>query len=115
MLSISGTSITITRGDSAYIDVSIKDSKGNQQKPGPNDKIRAQVRTDATSSNILFESEIPSDTLVWHIKPEDTAKASMGKAYVYDMEIETEDGDIFTFIPLSSFTVSKEVTRSGEK
>ena len=39
----------------------------------------------------------------------------MGKAYVYDMEIETEDGDIFTFIPLSSFTVSKEVTRSGEK
>lgn len=41
MLSISGTSITITRGDSAYIDVSIKDSKGNQYKPGPNDKIRA--------------------------------------------------------------------------
>ena len=67
MLSISGTSITITRGDSAYIDVSIKDSKGNQYKPGPNDKIRAQVRTDATSSNILFESEIPSDTLVWHL------------------------------------------------
>ena len=41
MLSISGTSITITRGDSAYIDVSIKDSKGNQYKPSPNDKIRA--------------------------------------------------------------------------
>lgn len=113
MLSISGTNITITRGDSAYIDVSIKDSKGNKYTPGSKDKIRAQVRTDASSTKILFESEIPSDTLVWHIKPEDTAEASMGKSYVYDMEIETEDGDVFTFIPLSSFTVSKEVTRNG--
>ena len=29
------------------------------------------------------------------------------------MEIETEDGDVFTFIPLSSFTINKEVTRYG--
>ena len=37
----------------------------------------------------------------------------MGKTYVYDMEIETAEGDVFTFIPLSSITVSKEVTRVG--
>lgn len=113
MLSIQGTNITITRGDSAYIDISIKDSKGNAYTPGADDKIRAQVRTDASSKTVLFESEIPYDTLVWHIKPEDTESAQMGKSYVYDMEIETAEGDIFTFIPLSSFTISKEVTRVG--
>lgn len=113
MLSSQGTNITITRGDSAYITISITDSKGNPYTPGPNDKIRAQVRQDPTSTKVLFESEIPYDTLVWHIKPEDTAQAQMGKTYVYDMEIETAEGDVFTFIPLSSFTVSKEVTRVG--
>ena len=113
MLSTQGTNITITRGDSAYITVFITDSKGNPYTPGPNDKIRAQVRQDASATKILFESQISYDTLVWHIKPEDTVQAQMGKSYVYDMEIETAEGDVFTFIPLSSFTVSKEVTRIG--
>ena len=113
MLSMQGTNITITRGDSAYIIISLTDSKGNHYTPGPDDKIRAQVRQDASSSKVLFESLIPYDTLVWHIKPEDTAEAQMGKSYVYDMEIETAEGDVYTFIPLSSFTVSKEVTRIG--
>ena len=40
MLSSQGTNITITRGDSAYITVSITDSKGNPYTPGPDDKIR---------------------------------------------------------------------------
>lgn len=111
MLQISGTGITLTRGDSAYINVSIKDAKGNTYTPGPGDRIRAQVRQDANSTKILFESEIPYDTLVWHIKPEDTNGAQMGKSYVYDMQIETTEGDVFTFIPVSAFTVSKEVTR----
>ena len=113
MLSAQGTNITITRGDSAYITIKITDSNGNPYTPGPEDKIRAQVRQDVSSTKVLFESSIPQDTLIWHIKPEDTAQAQMGKAYVYDMEIETAEGDGFTFIPLSNFTINKEVTRVG--
>ena len=44
MLSMQGTNITITGGDSAYITISLTDSKGNHYTPGPDDKIRAQVR-----------------------------------------------------------------------
>lgn len=114
MLSITGTNITITRGDSAYINVTIKDSQGNVYTPSTDDTIRAQVRQSATSTQILFESVIPSDTLVWHIKPEDTQTASLnGATYVYDMQIETADGDTFTFIPQSNFIISKEVTRDA--
>lgn len=116
MLTTNGTNITITRGDSAYINVVVTDSEGHDYVVGPNDVVRAQVRQDATSSNILFETIIPSDTMVWHIKPEDTEGANMGRTYVYDVQLETADGDVFTFIPLSNFTVSKEVTRrAGEQ
>ena len=54
MLSAQGTNITITRGDSAYITIKITDSNGNPYTPGPEDKIRAQVRQDVSSTKALF-------------------------------------------------------------
>ena len=44
-----------------------------------------------------------------HIRPEDTKELSFGK-YLYDIQLTTADGDIYTVIPPTTFEILKEVT-----
>ena len=46
---------------------------------------------------------------VLHIKPEDTKGLAFGR-YVYDVQIDTADGDVYTIIPLTTFELLKEAT-----
>ena len=41
-------------------------------------------------------------------EPEDTKNFEFG-SYVYDIQIELANGDIYTFIPLSNFNITGEV------
>ena len=46
---------------------------------------------------------------VLHIKPEDTKAMAFGK-YVYDVQLTTADGDVYTIIPPTPFELLKAVT-----
>ena len=113
MFKIKKTNIMITRGDSAYISINIQNGNGNPYRPLEGDTIQAQVRYTPTTGSIIFEATFEDDGwggLVWHIKPEDTANLSPG-TYYWDAQLVMENGDTFTFIPVSQFVVEDEVTQ----
>ena len=114
MFSINKNRITITRGDSAYITISVVDGNGNAFALDDSVALRGQVRSilnDDENLGLLFEADISINedgTATWHIKPSDTAKATMGIPYYYDIELHIGD-DVFTIISSSMF-ISDEVT-----
>lgn len=105
--------IELTRGDTAYLDFEIIDDNGNEFLLGENDIVKCQVRENvADDSPLLFEGvmEYADGKASMHIRPEDTEGKEV-KTYVYDVEVEMENGDVFTFIPVSNFTLTDESTR----
>lgn len=106
--------ISLTRGDTAYLDWEITDGDNNIILLGENDRVRCTVReAPETDSPILFDGYMvynEDGTAYMHIRPEDTRDAEV-KTYVYDAQVEMENGDVFTFIPVSNFTLTAESTR----
>lgn len=110
MLKIRKYDIQLTRGDSAYITLGITDNSGAPIEITGNDVIRCQVREAPNGGTVIFSGVIErDDEIVWHIRPVDTA-AVAAKDYYWDAEIEFSNGDIFSFVPVSKFTVLPEVT-----
>lgn len=121
MLKIKKNAIYITRGDSAYITVDIYDGSGNLIVPEDGDHVRCQVRDEVNDGTLLFEGTVLENPvtdddgtehmqIIWYIRPQDTRNADMTKSYVYDMQIEFENGDVFTFIQAARFNILDEVT-----
>lgn len=110
--------IKITRGDSAYLTINVTDADGNPYILENEDKVRAQVRSkynDDENEGFLFEGEVTDNgdgTVVWHIRPEDTATANPAIAYYYDVQLEIGE-DIFTIIS-SKFKILNEVTLQSD-
>lgn len=115
MVSIDGTSITMTRGDTLVADVQIM--RGNTEyQPAEGDVIRFAVKNttmvgggaDYKDAEPILEKVIPNDTLQLVIEPEDTKPFKFGE-YVYDVSIEFSDGNVDTFITASPFVLTPEV------
>lgn len=103
--------IRMTKGDSAYIRVKLKDLQDQELVPSEGDIIRAQIRT--TQGQLVYSgtAESVNDQILWHIVPSDTKSLPAGK-YVWDMQLEPfNSGDVFTFIPESTFEILGEVTK----
>ena len=106
--------IKITRGDSAYFTINLTDAENNPYILEAEDKVRVQVRSkynDDENEGFLFEGEVTDNgdgTVVWHIKPEDTATADPKIPYYYDVQLENGT-DVYTIIS-SKFKILNEVT-----
>lgn len=85
MLTIQKTNISLTRGDSAYITIVIRDGSGQKLQLTNGDKVRCQVRSEPDSGNLLFEGRInkQGEDYLWYIRPEDTAEIDIGN-YFWD-------------------------------
>lgn len=102
-------SIEITRGDTAYLTVSIPDYKFKV-----NDIIKFGVKKRVTDEDFLFLKtiEIIEETEAVRVKilPEDTKKATFGN-YIYDVEYTNgQTGDVNTIITINNFVILKEVS-----
>lgn len=107
MHTINGTDITLTRGDTLYIDLTIT-KDGEEYIPQEGDTIRFAMKHRYTDTNVLINKNIPIDSLQLKIEPQDTKGLTMGKTYVYDIELTNAYGDVDTFI-MGNFTVTQEV------
>lgn len=120
MLKISGNKISLTRGDSAYITLVInyktKDGKEVIYDLNEGDIVRVQVRDIPNVGELIFEGHVeymPDGEIVWHIFPYQTSNLEV-KTYYYDAQLQTLNGDIFTFITSSPFKLTDEVTMPNE-
>lgn len=107
--------VSVTRGDSAYFKYKIKKSDGTTYRIKETDEIKVQVRTDKNptdNSTLLFNGDIHIDyvknAIIWRVAPNQTKNLDVG-TYYYDMQIKIGE-DIFTFVKVSDFVVTDEVT-----
>ena len=105
--------ITLVRGDTAIFDVPLVevDDEGHETPytPREGEKLRFALsdKFGATRSEVLIYKDIPINTLVLKIEPEDTKPLRFGK-YKYDIEF-TDIADNVTTVLEATFTVAKEV------
>ena len=120
MVKVNGTTMLITRGDSAYIEFNIVDDSNVKYVFDEYTKIHIQVRSlenDDLDTGLLIDAETETEIdendvahYLWHIVPADTAKSRADQDYVWDAQIEFADGDVYTFIESSKFKIKPEVT-----
>lgn len=109
MVSISGTTIKMTRGDTLRVILTLQDEEGNIYTPVAEDHIRFAMKRTYNDSTPLLLKDIPYDTLELWLEPSDTSKLPQPSTYVYDIEITYANGDVDTFIDKAKFMLSEEV------
>lgn len=106
--SVSGTTITLTRGDSFIADISIADQDDNPYTPVEGDSIRFAMKSSYKDAEPLLVKNVPIDTMTLVIDPEDTKSLAFGR-YVYDIELTKDSGEVDTFITKAIFKITEEV------
>lgn len=110
MVKISGTTITMTQGDTLEVPVLLKTSEGDTYIPAAGDIIRFALKAKYKDPEPLIIREISHDTMCLRLESSDTKRlAARRRPYVYDIELSTPDGNVITFIDRASFYVTEEV------
>lgn len=104
--SVDGTKITMTRGDTVRIQVAI-DIDGEEYTPAEGDAVRFAAKKAWTDEEPCILIDIPTDTLVLTINPEDTKQLEFG-AYNYDLQITFANGDVATFVTKAKLKLEEE-------
>lgn len=111
--------ISITRGDSAQIMLTIRDRvTGSPFVPGPDDRLTFTVKRKLSDEIPLVVKTLDNGIMrreqdcLLVLAPEDTAQIPFG-TYRYDVELVLASGYTDTVIPPSPFIVTGEVTAHG--
>lgn len=102
-------SIELTRGDTARLSVSIQnDLTGEDYTVSSTDTLRFTIKKTVNDPTPYVTKEVKGSTQ-FDIRPSDTRDLPYGK-YVYDVELTTASGDVYTVIVPTAFKILKEVT-----
>lgn len=97
--------VELTRGDTAHFDVIITQPDGTAYEFAAGDSLKLTVKKDV-NGDVLIQKAVENTEI--DLAPEDTKDLEFG-AYVYDVELTTASGDVYTVVPCSRFTIGKEV------
>lgn len=104
--------IRLTRGDSAWLSVAIDNVKSDDSIDSydvtSDDTLTLSVKKKVKDENYLFSKTVTGSTSIY-IKPDDTKGIPFGK-YIYDVQLTTGSGDVFTIVEPSTFEILPEVT-----
>lgn len=110
MIIIKGTEISIIRGDSATINLTIKNRNSDEEyELLEGDIVRFSVKRDISDDNVLIQKTFEKNQI--KLEHDDTKSLNFGE-YVYDVELQYANGDRDTIIPPSKFIVLAEVHNS---
>lgn len=103
--------IELTRGDTARYIVPIENEcTGEPYIVQPGDKLTLSVKRSVSDKSYVLQKVVEGSSEI-HFKPEDTQKIPCGR-YVYDVQLDTEDGDRFTVIKPAAFEITSGVTEN---
>lgn len=111
-MKISGSNISMIRGDSETISVSCQDTLGDPIPLVTGDKIYFTVKDNVNTEIKILQKVIENfvDGVAYiDILPSDTKQLKY-KEYVYDIQLTLADQTITTIIPPSKFKIEGEVT-----
>jgi len=100
--------MSITRGDTAYITVNLANSDGTTYIMNANDKLTITVKSSASDTTPAFQI-VNTGTNIFHIVPNNTKELDVG-TYVYDIQLDTSTDDVYTVVGKSKFKILEEVT-----
>ena len=110
MLEVSeDNSIRLTRGDTARFSVSITNDVNKQEYTMQEGDILTLSIKKSINDETLCLQLIAKGEASFYIKPKDTSALQFGK-YIYDVQLTTAAGDVYTIIEPTTFELSKEVT-----
>lgn len=104
--------IRITRGDTARINVDLKNSSGETYELLESDILIFSVKRTIESDEYCIQKQIIGSNM-FYFKPEDTNKLDFRK-YKYDVQLVTENEEVYTVIEPSTFEVMPEVTTTWQ-
>lgn len=108
MLEISKSgAIKLTRGDTADLAVEIEDDEGSYSLAS-GDTLTMTCKKFSSSEEFVFQKEIINSN-TFRVEPKDTSNVPFGK-YVYDVQLNTADGEVYTVISPKTFEICEEVT-----
>ena len=99
--------ISLTKGDNASFKVNIMEANGQIRQLFDDDVITLTVRKTA-NSDVAFTKTAENGVI--NLVPTDTKSLAVG-TYVYDIQLTTFGGNIYTVIPISYFEIQQEVTQ----
>ena len=105
---VRNNTIFLTRGDTFKAKITITYPNGAVYTPTEGDSIRFALKEDVEDKECLIIRDIPIDTMLLVINPEDTKELEFG-SYVYDLQLTKANGDVDTFITASKFKLTAEV------
>ena len=102
--------IHLTRGDTARCAIGqvVNTVTNTNYTPSAEDTVTMTIKKTVLQADPCVHLIVPGGEVL-HIKPEDTKEMAFGK-YVYDVQLTTEDGDVYTIVPPTTFDLLKEVT-----
>lgn len=105
--SVSGSSISLTRGDTFKAQIELTDSNGNPYVPVDGDVIRFAAKMNYSDAEPCLVKNIPIDTMKLIFDPEDTKNLKFA-TYVYDIQITQASGEVDTFL-MGKLKITEEV------
>ncbi len=102
--------IHLTRGDTArlFIDRATNAVTGKEYVFTEEDEVTLTVKKTVMDTSPAVQIRVPGGE-AFHIKPENTKALAFGR-YIYDVQLTTAEGDVYTVIPPATFEILKEVT-----
>lgn len=99
----------MTKGDTLRVMLMLEDENGYDYIPEDGDQIRFAMKESYDDAEPLILKEIPIESMILTLEPEDTKNLEAPMQYVYDIEITYANGDVDTFIDKAKLVLTEEV------
>ena len=100
--------INLTRGDNCDIIVTVYDLNGDEYELQTGDTMLFTIKINCETQDIVIQKDITEDSII-SLSHNDTKSLAYG-SYVYDVQLTTAGGEVYTVIAPAIFNITKEVT-----
>lgn len=97
MVKIYPNGITVTKGDTVRIPITVTNDDGTIYNVQSLDTVSFHLKEKYEDEECLIEVEIDNDDLMLVVPHEETTKLEIGKTYLYELKLKKENGDVSTF------------------
>lgn len=98
--------IYLTKGDNAELKVKVFDANGVERQMFEDDVITLTIKKNTDSQAVLSKT---ANNCVINFVPSDTKSLTVG-TYVYDIQLTTFGGNVYTIVPIARFKIGAEIT-----